>query len=280
MQVGERQQEGPLKRTLLYLVLIAVAVSTLFPFVLMISTSLQSGGGLVSQLRDLIPRQLTLQNYYDVWVSDSFGRYFVNSSIVTVVVVAANILFDGMVAYALSRKRFRGAGVILALILARMMIPVQVLMIPIFILIQKIGLYDSLAALMLPSLVEGFGIFLMKQYFDGIPLTLDEAARIDGASDFQIFWRILMPLSRPAIAVVIINTALSSWNEFLMPLILTSSAKTRTLTLGLALYSGRFGVDYVHQMAAAGLSAIPIVILFLIFQRNIIAGLTKGALKG
>lgn len=280
MQVGRRQQEGPLKRALLYIILGAVAASTLFPFVLMISTSLRTGGGLVTQLHDLIPREVTLQNYYDVWVADNFGRYFVNSSLVTFIVVAGNVLLDSMVAYALSRKRFRGAGVILALILARMMIPVQVLMIPIFILIQRIGLYDSLAALILPSLVEGFGIFLMKQYFDGIPLTLDEAARIDGASDLQIFWRILMPLSRPAIAVVIINTALSSWNEFLMPLILTSSADNRTLTLGLALYSGRFGVDYVHQMAAAALSAIPIVILFLIFQRHIIAGLTKGAVKG
>src|SRR5690606_15202228 len=137
---------------------------------------------------DLIPREVTLQNYYDVWVSDNFGRYFLNSAFVTVVVVAANILFDSMVAFALSRKRFRGAGVILALILARMMIPVHVLMMPIFVLIQRIGLYDTLGALILPSLVEGFGIFLMKHYFDGIPLSLDEAARIDGASDFQIFW--------------------------------------------------------------------------------------------
>lgn len=280
MQAGGRQREGRLKGAFLYAILILVAVSTLFPFFLMISTSLRSGGGLVTQLSDLIPRDVTLQNYYDVWVSDSFGRYFINSTIVTFIVVAGNVLFNSMVAYALSRKRFRGAGVILAVILARMMIPVQVVMIPIFVLIRNLGLYDSLAALIVPSLVEGFGIFLMKQYFDGIPRTLDEAARIDGATDFQIFWRILMPLARPALAVVIINTALSSWNEFLMPLILTSSSETRTLTLGLALYSGRFGVDYVHQMAAAGLSAIPIVIVFLIFQRHIIAGLTKGAIKG
>lgn len=271
---------GPLKKAVMYIVLSLVAASTLFPFVLMIATSLRTEGGLVTQLNDLIPREVTLQNYYDVWVSDNFGRYFLNSAFVTIVVVAANILFDSMVAFALSRKRFRGAGVILALILARMMIPVHVLMIPIFVLIQRIGLYDTLGALILPSLVEGFGIFLMKQYFDGIPLSLDEAARIDGASDFQIFWRILMPLARPALAVLVINTALGSWNEFLMPLILTSSADNRTLTLGLALYSGRFGVDYVHQMAAASLSAIPIVILFLIFQRQIIAGLTRGAIKG
>lgn len=277
--VGQNQQ-GPFKQALTYIILTLVALSTLFPFVLMISTSLRTEGGLVTQLGDLIPKEVTFQNYVDVWVSDNFGRYFLNSTLVTVLVVAGNILFDSMVAYALSRKKFRGAGLILGLILARMMIPVQVLMIPIFVLIQRIGLYDTLGALILPSLVEGFGIFLMKQYFDGIPMSLDEAARIDGASDFQIYWRILMPLSRPALAVVIINTALGAWNEFLMPLILTASADNRTLTLGLALYSGRFGVDYVHQMAAASLSAIPIVILFLIFQRQIIAGLTRGAIKG
>lgn len=277
--VGARRS-GPLKKALMYLILCLVAASTLFPFLLMLVTSLRTEGGLVTQLQDLIPKQVTLQNYRDVWVADNFGRYFLNSAFVTAVVVAANIVFDSMVAYALSRKRFRGAGLILSIILARMMIPVHVLMIPIFILIQRIGLYDTLWALILPSMVEGFGIFLMKQYFDGIPLSLDEAARIDGASDFQIFWRVLMPLARPALAVLVINTALGSWNEFLMPLILTSSADNRTLTLGLALYSGRFGVDYVHQMAAASLSAIPIVVLFLIFQRQIIAGLTRGAIKG
>lgn len=272
-------KQNPVTRFFLYLILILVAVSTLFPFLLMFSTSLRTGGGLVTQLGDLIPTDVTFQNYVDVWVADRFDRYFVNSTIVTVVVVLGNVLFDSMVAYVLSRKRFRGAGLVLGLILARMMVPSQVLMIPIYVLIQRIGLYDTLGALIIPSLVQGFGIFLMKQYFDGIPRSLDEAARVDGASDFQIFARVLMPLARPALAVVVINTALTSWNEFMMPLILTSSAKTRTLTLGLALYSGRFGVDYVHQMAAAALSAIPIVIVFLVFQRHIIAGLTRGALK-
>lgn len=272
-------KQNPVTRFFLYFILILVAVSTLFPFLLMFSTSLRTGGGLVTQLGDLIPTDVTFQNYVDVWVADRFDRYFVNSTIVTVIVVLGNVLFDSMVAYVLSRKRFRGAGLVLGLILARMMVPSQVLMIPIYVLIQRIGLYDTLGALIIPSLVQGFGIFLMKQYFDGIPRSLDEAARVDGASDFQIFARVLMPLARPALAVVVINTALTSWNEFMMPLILTSSAKTRTLTLGLALYSGRFGVDYVHQMAAAALSAIPIVIVFLVFQRHIIAGLTRGALK-
>lgn len=266
-------------RGALYVTLAAVAASTLFPFALMISTSLRTGGALVNQLHDLVPETLTLQNYRDVWVEDRFDRYFLNSALVTGVVLAANVLLDSMVAYALSRKRFRGAGVVLVLILARMMVPVHVLMIPIYVLIRSLGLYDTLSALMLPSLVEGFGIFLMKQYFDGLPRSLDEAARVDGAGDFQILFRVLLPLARPALAVLLINTALASWNQFVLPLILTSSVERRTLTLGLALYRGRFGVDYVHQMAAASISALPIVALFLAFQRHIISGLMRGAIK-
>lgn len=267
------------RKAALYTALLLVACSTLFPFILMLSTSLQTGGALVTQIQQIIPRTVTLQNYRDVWVSDSFGNYFANSLITTAVVILANLLLDSMVAYALSRKTFRGAHIVLVIILARMMVPVHVLMIPIYILIQKMGLYDTLTALILPQLVDGFGIFLMKQYFDGIPRALDQAARIDGATDFQIFWRVLLPISRPALAVLVINTALSSWNQFILPLILTTSASKRTVTLGLALYQGRFGVDYVHQMAAASLSTLPIMALFLVFQRHVITGLTQGALK-
>jgi len=160
-----------------------------------------------------------------------------------------------------------------------MMIPIHVQLIPIFILMNKLKLYDTLWALILPELVQGFGIFLMKQYFDGLPRELDEAALIDGASDWQIFWRVLMPLARPALAVLAINTALSSWNAFILPLILTASPETRTLSLGLALYQTQYGIDYVHSMAAASISSLPLLALFLVFQRHIIAGLTKGAVK-
>ncbi len=274
--------KGPLtfvRRALLYTVLSLIAATTLFPFVLMVLTSLRTGGAIITQLDQLIPREITFQNYVDVWKDDRFDIYFRNTVLITVAAIIGNTIFDAMVAYALSRKAFRGRRLILIVILTSMMIPIHVQLIPIFILMKRLRLYDTLWALILPELVQGFGIFLMKQYFDGLPRELDEAAIIDGASDWQIFWRVLMPLARPALAVLAINTALSSWNAFILPLILTSSPGTRTLALGLALYQTQYGIDYVHSMAAASISSLPLLVLFLMFQRHIIAGLTKGAVK-
>ncbi|MFW6006249.1 MAG: carbohydrate ABC transporter permease [Candidatus Bipolaricaulota bacterium] len=267
------------RRGLLYLFLSVVAIIAIFPFVLMILTSLKQGGAALTQLSNLVPTKPTLQNFVDVWVTDSFGIYFRNTAIVTGAVILGNIVLDSMVAYALSRHNFFGKRAMFLFIIARMMIPIQVLIIPLYELMHWLKLYDTLIALILPTLVQGFGIFLLKQYFDGIPRSLDEAAIMDGANDFQILWRIMMPLAKPAIAVLVINTALTSWNAFLLPLILTSSEGTRTLSLGLALYSSRFGVDFIHQMAASSISALPILAIFLVFQRQIISGLTKGAIK-
>ncbi len=268
-----------LRRFTLYLILSLIAATTIFPFFLMVMTSLKSGGALITQLSQLIPHEITFQNYIDVWKDDDFGLYFLNTLIITVVAVVGNVILDSMVAYALSRKNFIGRHIILGVIISSMMIPVQVLLIPIFVLMHSLHLYDTLWALILPGIVQGFGIFLMKQYFDGLPHVLDEAAIIDGASDWQIFWKIIMPLAKPALAVLVINTSLTSWNAFLLPLILTASKHTRTLALGLALYQSQYGIDYVHSMAAAGISSLPILAIFLIFQRNIIAGLTRGAIK-
>jgi len=277
--VREKSGISRLRQFILYFVLSLIAATTIFPFFLMVMTSLKSGGALITQLSQLIPHEITPQNYIDVWKDDEFGLYFLNTLLITVATVLGNIVLDSMVAYALSRKNFIGRHLILGIIVSSMMIPVQVLLIPIFVLMHRLHLYDTLWALILPGMVQGFGIFLMKQYFDGLPHALDEAALIDGASDWQIFWKVLMPLAKPALAVLVINTSLTSWNAFLLPLILTASKHTRTLALGLALYQSQYGIDYVHSMAAASISSLPILAIFLIFQRNIIAGLTRGAVK-
>lgn len=268
-----------LRRVILYLTLSLIALTTLFPLVLMLVTSLREGGAIITRLSDLIPDAVTLANYRVVWQEGNFDIYFRNTIIITAAAIIGNLIFGSMAAYVLSRKDFRGKRALLTIIIGRMMVPIQVLIIPLFILMHRLHLYDTLYALILPTLVQGFGIFLMKQYFDGIPRSLDEAALLDGASDFQVFRMILMPLAKPALAVLAINTALTSWNAFLLPLILTISTETRTLALGLALFRTQFGVDYMQQMAAASVSTLPILALFLIFQRNIIAGLTKGAIK-
>ncbi|SHE80360.1 multiple sugar transport system permease protein [Marinitoga hydrogenitolerans DSM 16785] len=268
-----------IKRTLAYILLIFLVFTTLFPLYIMLSTSVKSEGNILPTWDSLIPKKITFQNYIDVWKSSNFNRYFLNSVIVTFSVTILNIILDSIVAFALSRKKFKGANLVLIIILGTMMIPPQVLMIPLFILIKKLGMYNTYWALILPFAVQGFGIFLMKQYFDGLPMSLDEAARIDGASDLNILFKILMPISRPAIAVLGINTFLTTWNSFLYPLIFTNTDNMRTLPIGIAYFNTLHGVDYVHLMAGSSIATIPVIIVFLAFQKQIISGLVGGAIK-
>lgn len=269
-----------IKKTIAYIILIFLVFTTLFPLYIMLSTSIKSEGNILPTLESLIPKKITFQNYIDVWKSSNFNRYFFNSVIVTFSVTILNIILDSIVAFALSRKKFKGSNIILMIILGTMMIPPQVLMIPLFILIKKLGMYNTYWALILPFSVQGFGIFLMKQYFDGLPISLDEAARIDGANDLNILFKILIPISKPAIAVLGINTFLTTWNSFLYPLIFTNTDNMRTLPIGIAYFNTLQGVDYVHLMAGSSIATIPVIIVFLAFQKQIISGLVGGAVKG
>lgn len=268
-----------IKRAVIHFLLILILISTLFPLYVMIITSLRESGNILPNIKNLIPNTISLKSYVDVWKSGNFHRYFLNSVIITFSVTILNLIFDSMVAYALSRKNFPGSNLILFIIIGRMMIPAQVLMIPIFILIKKLGIYNTYWALILPASVQGFGIFLMKQYFDGLPKELDEAAKIDGAGDFAILFKILLPISGPALAVLIINTFLTTWNAFLYPLILTNTDSMRTLPIGVAYFNTLQGIDYVHLMAGSTITILPVIAIFLIFQKRIISGLTQGVIK-
>ncbi len=169
----------------------------------------------------------------------------------------------------------------MVLILAKLMIPAAVLMVPTFVLIKGMGLYDSHLALILPMVAETFGIFLLRQYMLSLPKELEEAARLEGASDFYIFFTLILPLCRPALAVVAIHSVLVSWNAYIYPLILTSSDSMRTLPLGIAFYrASHAGVDAGHLMAGSMIASLPVILTFLVFQKQIIKGLTQGAVKG
>lgn len=225
-------------------------------------------------------KRFTFNNYTDVLISGPFGRYFFNSIFITFCVVTGNIFFSSMVGYAFARKEFPWKKTIFILILGSLMIPPQVMMVPVFILIKNLGWLNTYWALTLPALLCPFNIFLMRQYISKLPPSLEDAARIDGASDFKIFFRVIMPLSRPALAVIGINAFMGSWNTFLYPFILTNTPQMRTLPVGLALYKSLQGVDWVHLMAGSSITALPVIIVFLIFQKHIIAGLTAGSTKG
>jgi len=243
--------------------------------------SFDSGAGTI-YLDDvtLVFKRWTLNNYYDVVVSGPFGRYFFNSLLIALVITGSNMLLSSMVGYAFARREFPGKRTMFLLILGSIMIPPQVLMVPIFILMKHMNWLNTYWALIIPSLTLPFNIFLMRQYVTKLPLAIEDAARIDGASDWQIFFKVIMPLSKPALAVVGINTFMGSWNTFLYPFLLTNTTQMRTLPVGLALYKSLQGVDWVHLMAGSSITAIPVIILFLCFQRYIIAGLTSGSTVG
>jgi multiple sugar transport system permease protein len=221
----------------------------------------------------------TLWNYKNVLQQNDFARYMLNSAIVSACHVFGNLIFCSMAAYVFARKKFRGKEVLFAIVLSSMMIPLQVKIIPIFKLMQFLGWIDTLYALIAPGVVTSFGIFFMRQYIEQIPFELDQSAYVDGANDFKIFTKIIMPLSTPALAVLAINTFVASWNDLYMPLILTSSNNTRTVQVGLATFNRMHQVAWPELMAASSVAGIPIIIIFLIFQKKIISGMVEGAVK-
>ncbi|MCM8782075.1 MAG: carbohydrate ABC transporter permease [Candidatus Omnitrophica bacterium] len=224
-------------------------------------------------------KRFTLANYLDVLTSGYFGRYFFNSTLIAIIITLGNLFFCTLAGYAFARKDFAFKRFLFLLILASIMIPPQVLIVPIFILMKNIGWLNTYLALIAPSLVQPFGIFLMRQYILNLPTSLEDQARVDGATEFQILFKIIFPLSRPALAIVGINTFMGAWNTFLFPFILTNTSEMRTLPVGLALFKTLQGADWVHLMAGSGLTALPVILVFLGFQKHIIAGLTTGLVK-
>ncbi|WP_129410144.1 carbohydrate ABC transporter permease [Marinitoga lauensis] len=222
----------------------------------------------------------TLLNFINVWKENNFAIYIFNSLIVAIIVVIGNIIFSTMVAYGFARREFFGKNVLFMIVLATMMIPPQTTIIPIFIIMKNLGWIDTYYALTIPFLVTPFGIFLLKQYIEQLPIELEQAAYVDGANTFQILFKIIFPLSKPAIAVMAINTFITSWNMLFYPLVMTTSKEMRTVQVGLALFQKFNQVDWPTLMAASSIIGIPVIIAFLIFQKHIISGITQGAVKG
>ena len=261
---------------LIFSLLSAILCTALFPMIYMIILSFQNPGAFSIDLSNL---SFTLENYLTVFKSNNFGRYFFNSIFVAVVVTAGNMLLCAMIGYGLSRGPRKVTWPLFLTAVATLMIPAHVLILPIFQMMLKFRWFDTYMALIVPWLVSPLGVFLMKQYIDGLPRDLEDAARVDGAGEISIFFRVILPLCKPALAVLAVQIFLTTWNSFLFPKILTNSSEMYTLPVGLALMQDPRSSDWPVTMAGSTVAALPVIIFFLIFQKRITEGITAGAIK-
>jgi multiple sugar transport system permease protein len=230
--------------------------------------------------QSVISPHLTTANYANLLLNAPIARWTLNSFVICAVITLGQLLFDSMAGYAFARKRFPGRTPLFWLMMGTLMIPVHILIVPLYIMMVRLHLVDTLWAAILPGLAGPFGIFFMRQYMVTIPTTLEEAARIDGCTEFQIFQRIILPVSAPALGVLAVFLFISNWNSFLWPLLVLNSAESYTLTVGLSTLQDKHALDYGLLMAGAVVASLPMFGVFLLFQQMFVRGVRAGALKG
>ena len=253
----------------------------LFPLLWLSGTSLKSPSeDIFGFPPQLLPSQPTLENFRLVWQTYPFGRYLLNSIIVAVLTVSLNLLFCSLAAYPLARLNFRGRDLIFAGVISTIMIPFQIVMIPLYILTVQLGLRNTYLGVIFPSLASAFGIFLLRQAFQGVPKELEEAARIDGCSELGLWWHVMLPAVRPALVTLAIFVFIGSWSDFLWPLIVLDRPEYYTLPLGVATLAGTFSLDWRLIAAGSVISIAPVLLLFLFVQRYIIPTDAGSGVKG
>ncbi len=271
---------GPrLARLALYAVLLVGAAAISLPFVWMVATSLKTEGDIFRYPTALFPPHPTLAAYRDVWQRIPFARFFVNSVIFAGGVTVISLFLDSLTAFALARLRFRGRELCFWIILATLMVPFQITLIPLFVTVFRFDWLDTYQGLIVPRATNAFGIFLLRQFFVTLPRDLDDAARLDGASDFRVYREIVLPLAKPALATLAIFHFMANWNDFLWPLVITSTTEMRTLPAGLTLFMGRYVIEHAVLMAGAIISLIPLALAFLFAQQYFVRGVVMTGLK-
>lgn len=274
-----RGRIAPWQQVVIYAVLGLTALVVALPFIVMLLTSFKEPKEIITFPPRFLPTQWTLANYQLVWTRLPFALLIRNSVIYSFTITLISLLFDSMCAYALARLQFRGREFMFIAILATMMIPIQVTLVPLFFNLFALGWINTFQGLIVPHLTSAFGIFLLRQFFITIPHDFDDAARIDGASEFRIYAQIILPLSGPAFATLFVFHFMYNWNDFLWPLIVTTSNTMRTLPTGLALFMGEHNVEYGLLLAGATIAALPLIIAFLFAQRYFVAGIALSGLK-
>ncbi|XHX81029.1 MAG: carbohydrate ABC transporter permease [Stenomitos frigidus ULC029] len=265
----------------LYSLLGAIAIVMLIPLVWLISTSLKSPTEDIFQFPpQLFPSQPTFQNFVTVWNANPFGRYLFNSTLVAVLTVGLNLLFCALAAYPLARLNFRGREVFFTLIVTTIMIPFQIVMIPLYVLAVQLGLRNTYLGVIFPAIASAFGIFLLRQAFQGVPKELEEAGRMDGCSELGIWWYVMIPAIRPALVTLAIFVFIGSWSDFLWPLIVLDRPEYYTLPLGVATLAGTFSLDWRLIAAGSVISIAPILLFFIVMQRYIVPTESGSGVKG
>src|SRR5215469_15885217 len=267
-------------RVLIWLLLTLGAIAMAFPFVWMVSTSLKPDNALFVTPPQLIPQPFQPANYSRIANEFPFWRFVFNSLLVSLVSTALQIITSAMAAYAFSRLRFRGQNLVFLLYLGTLMVPFQVIVVPLFVEMRYANLVNSYPGLILPAIASAFGTFLLRQAFMTLPKDFDEAAFIDGASHWTVFTRIILPLSGPALATFAVFAFMASWNSFLWPLVIVNSPDLMTLPVGLASLQGRFTTAWNLVMAGATVSVIPILIVYAFAQKYVVQGFAQSGIKG
>ncbi|OKH26354.1 sugar ABC transporter permease [Chroogloeocystis siderophila 5.2 s.c.1] len=276
-----RNQRTLARYVLLYGLLGAIAIVMLFPLLWLISTAFKSSSENIFQFPpQLLPSQPTVENFVQVWQTNPFGRYLFNSTLVAILTVTLNLLFCALAAYPLARLDFRGRDWMFTAIVATIMIPFQIVMIPLYILTVQLGMRNSYLGIIFPALASAFGIFLLRQAFQGVPKEMEEAARIDGCSELGLWWFVMLPAIRPALVTLAIFVFIGSWSDFLWPLIVIDRPEFYTLPLGVATLAGTFSLDWRLIAAGSVISIAPVILVFLLLQRYIVPTETASGVKG
>ena len=272
---------GALGTRIAYVVLIGGLILMVGPFLWMVLGSLKPEGDFLQNPPTFWPSKVTTDNFGRLFDQLDFPRYFFNSSVIALVVTVGNLIFCPMLGYALAKLRWRGKRVIMGLVLATLMVPAGITLIPNFILMSKLGFVNTYPGLILPFLAGPFGVFLMRQFMLGVPNELLEAARIDGANEFRIFASVVMPLATPVLATLGILTFLGNWNSFIYPLVMAQEPQMYTLPVALATFAtGQYQADHGMLMAGSVILVVPVLIVFILFQRWITEGIATTGLKG
>jgi ABC-type glycerol-3-phosphate transport system permease component len=262
-----------------YLFLFLISFIGLLPFYWMVSCSLKTNENMFLMPLQWFPHPINWNAYGDAWKAQDFTRYFLNTTFVAVAITVGNLLLASLAGYSLAKFRYFGRGVLFLLILSTMMLPLEVTMVPLFLIVKKFGWPNTYEGLIVPFIVEGFGVFLMRQYLQSVPNELIEAARIDGASELRIYAQIVMPLCKPALAALGVFTFREAWDMYIWPLIIVTKDSLRTLPLGISLFMSSFGTAWDQLMAVAAIGTLPMVLLFFFLQRSFIKGIAVTGLK-